>query len=286
VGEFCLRAWPASGPAPERLNAIHRLMDQGRTAGLEFVPTVLRTSAGRTHVEQASRLWDLTTWMPGRADFHERPTSARLEGACLALARLHAVWARTPCPPAPCPAILRRLSCTREWLDLTASGWRPVFAAGDPVAPSAGRAWRLLQAQVSKIPERLAPWTVVPLPLQPCLCDVWHAHVLFEGDTVGGLVDYGSVKVDHVAVDLARLLGSLVPDDSPKTALGLAVYERLRPLTDREQSLVGLLDETGTILAAVNWLRWLYRDGRHFEDRTAIARRLEQLVVRLEHPGE
>jgi Ser/Thr protein kinase RdoA (MazF antagonist) len=95
-------------------------------------------------------------------------------------------------------------------------------------------------------------------------------------------VDYGSVKVDHVAVDLARLLGSLVEGDAERTAAGLTAYARLRPLTDRDWRLVRLLDETGAVLAAANWLRWLYHDGRRFEDRAAVAERLTRLVRRLE----
>jgi Ser/Thr protein kinase RdoA (MazF antagonist) len=109
--------------------------------------------------------------------------------------------------------------------------------------------------------------------------------VLFVGDAVSGLVDYGSVKVDHVAADLARLLGSLVPDDGAGMAAGLAAYGRLRPLSAQEEALVSVLDETGAVLGVTNWLRWLYRDGRWFEDRADmahVAQRLGQLVERLE----
>jgi Ser/Thr protein kinase RdoA (MazF antagonist) len=120
------------------------------------------------------------------------------------------------------------------------------------------------------------------MPLQPCLCDVWHAHVLFEGEAVTGLVDYGSVKVDHVAVDLARLLGSLVEGDARRTAAGLTAYRRLRRLTQREAELVGVLDETATVLAVANWLRWLYHEGRRYDDRAAVTARLAGLVRRLE----
>ncbi|HYT91790.1 MAG TPA: phosphotransferase [Gemmataceae bacterium] len=286
VGELCLRAWPESGLTIERLSAMHRLMDQALASGLEFVPTVLRTRERRSYVEHTGRLWDLTTWMPGRVDFHTHPTAARLDAACTALARLHAAWVPTPTPIGPCPAVLRRLTCAREWLALVASGWRPALARADPISTPAERAWRLLQTPVPPLPERLTPWLAVTLPLQPCLCDVWHDHVLFEGDVVRGLVDYGSVKVDHVAVDLARLLGSLVPDDTAMTAIGLAAYGRMRSLTYQEQTLVGLLDETGVIFGAANWLRWLYHEGRHFEDRSAVAARLSQLVARLERRGE
>jgi Ser/Thr protein kinase RdoA (MazF antagonist) len=283
AGPLCLRAWPVPGPPPERLDVIHSLMDAAVRAGLEFVPPVVRTVTHQTWVSHAGRLWDLTAWMPGRADFHERPGVRRLEGACSALARLHTVWRRQDIPPGPCPAVRRRLDGAAEWAALVGSGWRPAFPPhDDPVTPWAERAWRLLGLHLPRLTERLAPWAAAPFSLQPCLCDVWHDHVLFEGDAVTGLVDYGSVKLDHVTADLARLLGSLVPDDPELTAAGLEAYARLRPLSPQEQALVAVLDETGTLLGAATWLRWLYHDGRRFDDRPAVARRLAGLVVRLE----
>ncbi len=126
-GAWCLRAWPEGGASPERLQAIHHLMESARDEGLTFVPAILRATAGRTWVEYAGRLWDLTAWMPGRADFHDSPTPARLNSACTALARLHLAWAKISRPPGPCPAVQRRLQAAREWAELLASGWRPVF---------------------------------------------------------------------------------------------------------------------------------------------------------------
>jgi Ser/Thr protein kinase RdoA (MazF antagonist) len=131
----------------------------------------------------------------------------------------------------------------------------------------------------------LGPWTDRPVPLQPCLCDIRHDHVLFEGHHLTGFVDFGGVKIDHVAVDLARLLGSLVADDEEQRSAGLRAYARLRPLSGEEQARVAVLDETGTRLGAANWLKWLYREGRHFEDQAAVARRLAALVERIERWG-
>jgi homoserine kinase type II len=280
---LCLRAWPESGPPPQRLQGIHALMELARGAGLEFVPAVCRSAAGTTWVEHAGRLWELTAWLPGEATFHDQPTPQRLDAACTALARLHLAWSRAAAPAGPCPAVGRRLDSAREWAALVGSGWRPDFRNQDDLIDAWGqRAWRALEAHFPRLPERLAAWAEVPLPLHPCLCDVWHDHVLFVGDAVTGLVDYGSVKADHAAADLARLLGSLVPDDSERTAAGLAAYARLRPLSLQEQKLVRVLDETGILLGVANWLRWLYRDGRRFEDRSGVARRLAELVLRIE----
>jgi Ser/Thr protein kinase RdoA (MazF antagonist) len=280
---LCLRAWPPTGPSAERLRFIHGLMRSARDRGLGFVPAVFLTGGRQSLVVHAGRLWDLTQWLPGQSDFAAHPSPGRLETALTALAQVHAAWAEVQ-TVGPCPAVARRLTCAREWAELLGSGWRPdcASAVADPVRDWAERAWRLLPRHLPGLAEHLEPWRDRPQALQPCLCDVWHAHILFEGDDVSGLVDYGSLKMDHVAVDLARLLGSLVGDDTARRAAGLRAYRRVRPLTPEEEALAEVLDVTGTVLAAVNWLRWLYHEQRRYEDRSAVARRLAEVVLRLE----
>jgi len=90
------------------------------------------------------------------------------------------------------------------------------------------------------------------------------------------------VKVDHIAVDLARMLGSLVGDDRDRWDAGLRAYRQVRSLSGEEEALAIVLDRTGTLLGAANWLRWVYHDGRFFEDREGVARRLAVLVERME----
>jgi Ser/Thr protein kinase RdoA (MazF antagonist) len=135
---------------------------------------------------------------------------------------------------------------------------------------------------MDQMPCVLSPWAERPLPLQPCLCDIWHDHVLFDSERVAGLIDYGGVKIDQAAVDLARLLGSMAGDRKELRAAGLYAYGRWRPLSWEEEALVSILDETGTLIGMANWLKWLYRDGRCFEDPAAVARRLAELVERVE----
>jgi Ser/Thr protein kinase RdoA (MazF antagonist) len=278
---LCLRAWPPGDPTPERLAWLHELMAAARAAGLAFVPAVLRAGAA-TVVAHAGRLWELTDWLPGDADFHEHPHPARLRAACAALARLHHAWADRYPARGTCPALARRLDRAAAWLALASPGWCPRPSAVDPVRPWAERAARLLSAWAGRVAPLLAPWAGRPFALHPCLCDVWHDHVLFDGNAVTGVIDYGSAKVDHPAADLARLLGSLVGDDAAAWADALGAYTAVRPLSADEQALARALDRTGVILAAANWLVWLYHERRPFDDRRRVAERLAGLVRRLE----
>jgi Ser/Thr protein kinase RdoA (MazF antagonist) len=295
AGLLCLKAWPPHESSRERLTWIHGLMQRARREGLRFVPEVFPDGDGQTCVEHVGRLWDLTDWMPGRADFHERPTPERLRPACVGLAQLHEAWRSAGAfRPGPFPAVRRRVERARAWLELTGSGWRPEFASppGDPVHPWAERAWDLVRNRIQEIPHLLG--TPFPYPVgtpnspgeylvQPCLCDVWHDHVLYEGSAVTGLIDYGSTKLDHVAVDLARLLGSLAGDDRALRTTGLQAYCGARRQSPGVlEPLVDALDRTGTLIGAANWLLWLYLDGRVFDDRRRVADRLAQLVRRIE----
>jgi aminoglycoside phosphotransferase (APT) family kinase protein len=95
------------------------------------------------------------------------------------------------------------------------------------------------------------------VPVQPCLCDVWHDHVLFTGEAVTGLVDYGEVKPDHPAVDLARLLGDLIGDDERRFHLGLAAYRAAGGPVEVDEHFVRLLDRTGVVCAVIHWVNEL-----------------------------
>jgi Ser/Thr protein kinase RdoA (MazF antagonist) len=303
TGWFCLKAFPESGPDQERLHWIHTWMRTARDMCQSFVPRVCSTRHGQTWVRSTGRLWELVAWLPGAADFDDNPSSARLVAAGAALARLHQALQRCPVDGAAgtrrnleyripnfrarYPAVERRLRCLRAWLDLIQSGWRPepVTFPALPVA-SIWHAWDLVRRHAGSIPNRLAPWTDQPAAVQPCLCDVWRAHVLFTRDEVTGIVDYASMKIDHVAVDVSRLLGSFAGLDPAAWQAGLRGYRQVRPFTREEEALAHVLDETGTVLALANWLRWLFYERRAFQDEQEVVRRFTTLVQRFERTGK
>jgi hypothetical protein len=90
------------------------------------------------------------------------------------------------------------------------------------------------------------------------------------------------VKMDHVAVDLARLLGSLVGDNEDLWELGLRAYQAVYSPGETDPRLARILDRTGAVLALGSWLRWQYIEGRQLPNREAVASRLQRLVKRIE----
>jgi Ser/Thr protein kinase RdoA (MazF antagonist) len=279
-GDWCLRAWPAQQISGQLLNKIHFLMKLARDQGLLIVPKILASRTGSTWVEKGDRIWDLTSWMPGIAANPGEVNREQVEAAFTALALLHQAWAAVAPAHGSCPAVNRRLESYRVW-DASIQTTRLECCPDDPRQKWAERAQRLLRAHAAKISVRLYPWVDRVVPLQFCLCDIWNDHVLFDGNTVTGLIDYGGVKIDHVAVDLARLLGSMVEDQVDLRVAGLEAYKRIRPLSFQEEELVSVLDETGTLVGLITWLKWLYVDGKQFDDRNAAAQRLRVLVERV-----
>jgi Ser/Thr protein kinase RdoA (MazF antagonist) len=284
-GPICLRAWP-SGVSAYRVGQIHDLMRRARAVGLSFVPRVLAAQAGSCAV-RAGVCWEAVEWLPGQSDYRQRPSAGRLESACTSLARLHRAWrplaGRVQVPP----CIERRLAVAAEWENLRRSGWQPLdaLAVDDPLRPVAAQALEALDRRLPDMPDRLLPWADREQPLHVCHVDPWHDNLLFTDEELTGLVDYGAARLDHPAVDLARLLGSLADDRSDDWRIGLAAYRAVLPFSREDEQLAQLLDRTGAVFALANWLLRLCRERQPIADRPAAAERMAVLLQRLEQPA-
>jgi Ser/Thr protein kinase RdoA (MazF antagonist) len=140
---------------------------------------------------------------------------------------------------------------------------------------------QLVRLAADRVAQTLATAVSLKVPIQPCVGDVWHDHVLFLGDSVSGLVDFGGMRADTVAGDIARLLGSLVADDAAAWQIGLTAYNRYRPLSRDERHLVTAFDHSGVLLGGLEWLEWIYVERRVFSSRGAIESRLDTAIARL-----
>lgn len=281
---LCLRRWPHQHPTHSQLQTIHEVLYHVAANGFVKLPTPFRSRDGQTFVSLAGHLWELTRWLPGRADFHERPTSNRLDAALLALAQFHqrseSFESRIGTPP----GIANRLEQIEQLSTGIANEMsQAVLTCGWPEFQQ--RAMSILywfNEQMPAIKPLLDLTSRFQVPLQPCIRDIWHDHVLFEGDEVSGFVDFGALRTDHVACDVSRLLGSLIGSERARWEQGLAKYQSLRPLTADELVLVDAYDRSTVLLSGMNWVQWIAVEDRKFDDRQRVLKRLDEILQRLQ----
>lgn len=285
-GDFCLRRWPPEHPDEDRLHFIHSVLRTAFEGGLHEVPLPIIHSGGDSFFRHDGFLWELAPWMPGAADYHCHPTREKLRSALQWLAKFHAATApsRSNFATSPgieerrkllqqllsgdCAEIVRRLD-TFTWPEFVVRGRRMLAA---------------FQRDAHGLATTLTDASRLACSLQPCIRDIWHDHVLFEGDQVTGVVDFGALRPECVATDIARLLGSLVRDDPEGQRIGLDAYSEIRPLGAEEQKLWNVFDASTVLLSGMNWLRWICLEQRSFEHPDRVLARLDEILLRLDRP--
>lgn len=286
--DFCLRRWPVEYPQEENLAFIHAVLRHVAHAGFAVAAVPIANSSGRTYLDHSGYFWELAPWMPGQADFNDRPTELRLVAAMQCLAQFHQAtegFAEVSSrPPQPSPSVVQRRGILRDWLtgrtcELEQALARP--SNWPEMTPRVEKLLRLFPQWAPFADEALAPLAEMPVRLQPCIRDVWHDHLLFTGDKVTGLVDFGAMGVDSVACDVARLLGSLAGNSARLWRIGMDAYCRIRGLSSTELALAPALDASGVLLGALNWAAWVMLGKREFEDPQAVLRRMDVLIDRL-----
>lgn len=302
-GPHILRRWPREHPTPERLRFIHTVLRYASGRGCSVIPVPIVATNGESFVPFAGHLWELAPWMPGGADFEYAPSMAKLQAALRSIAQFHLAVAdyteagRIRPNVGSAPAIVTRITRLRE---LAFGGSQRLGRAIDTsrCPELALPARQFLAGLPVVLPRALAllePLAATQLPLQPCLRDIWHDHVLFTGDEVTGIVDFGALDIDTPATDISRLLGSLASVTPLRFAegqaeghvglhvwqLGLDAYASVRSLSLAEWQAVEALDLSGLVLAGCNWIDWIYVDRRRFENLSQVVGRFERIMARV-----
>ncbi len=282
-GPVALRCWPTAHPTRQRLNEIHAAMCAARQTELTFVPALTKNRHGGSFTSDGRHLWEVTQWMPGKADYLAEPSPQRLQAALQALAKLHLAWRETPQPATPAgrsPAAIERRQKLEHCLQQL-HYWKLQPLDDSPHCRLARRTLQHLAACGPQLLHQLTSSLDQQVALHFVLRDVWSDHVLFSGDRVSGIIDYGAARVDEPATDVARLLGSLEPFDQRQWLIGWDAYHAVNPHVDLER--VRLLDRVGTLLSAVQWLQWLVLQPRQFDATTTqLVERWQRLLHRLE----
>jgi homoserine kinase type II len=278
AGPWALRRWPESYPA-ERLAWIQATLRE--LPNSLPIPRPVLADTKQPYVYHLGALWTVEPWMPGSADYWANPAEPKLVAALQTLAEFHVAAARWKSEPRSIPAIGNRIAALVEH-NARGDEYRAAVAAmeGD-LQPWLSESCGLAQAASGEWLQRLRKAASVQAALIPCIRDVWHDHVLFTDSVVTGIVDFGAMRLDSLAVDVARLVGSLVGDPEGPRRLALSAYVARNPGCDRELELVDLIDGSSQVIAALNWVRWLCVERRAFSNLDRVAQRLIRLVGRL-----
>jgi Ser/Thr protein kinase RdoA (MazF antagonist) len=235
------------------------------------------------------RYFELSEWLPGAADFWDRPSPMRLQAAMRALAKLHLAWRGTASPTSETPACVER---RRRYLDSLLSGELQSIKLAlenddrDALDTYVHRdialdVLRIAWSAVPSLAQALDSARSLTVTQQYCLRDIWHDHVLFTDDVVTGVVDFDAVGMDSVSTDLARLVGSLIGDDPVRWEAAIAAYAELRSLNENERQLISVIDRANVVLTGLQWLSWLYIERRPFGAKSRVRQRITAIHERL-----
>jgi hypothetical protein len=122
----------------------------------------------------------------------------------------------------------------------------------------------------------------VARPVQTVVRDLWHDHLLFDGERLGGLVDFGTMQIDARECDWARMLGSLRVEGQVPWTWAKQIFAALPEAPAVDWTYVQWLHATGSILGWMNWIDWLFHERRHFANRAAAIERLKLLGEQIE----
>jgi Ser/Thr protein kinase RdoA (MazF antagonist) len=279
--DWCVRSWRSDKPR-EKIDAIHQAMQLATADGCAFIPVLQRTQRGQTLWTHSLRLWEVSTWLPGRPAPCDNVDGGLAEGALTSLGRLHAALRSHHAARGQPRGLLDRLHTIEGWErsrdQSWSSGWtesvRAVKQRGGALADAiearedltamlasigslAAVCWERLQ---STLPSALHRWLGQAMALQWTPRDVHREHVLFVDRQVSGIIDFGAGAVDWPGVDAARLLPEIASPNPDRWHRALLAYREATGQTLPLPCLQAIAWATHFI-ALDGWLRWWLDDS-------------------------
>lgn len=294
--QYCLRRWP-EGTNPERVKSINSVLAQ---TDLPFIPRPVVANSLESVFTHAHHEWTLQPWMPGQSITKLPPPYAVLRNAVQAVALFHQMTASNrfsndsskdefaqqslALVKGQPPGLRFRVEQATSHLqhDLNGLGTANIPSRLAELNPRRERLIPLFLEVAPRIIDASRSALQWEVPLQPCIRDIHAGHVLFTGDQVTGLIDFDAMRLDSVATDLARMLGSYCSDDRELWDAGLAAYHEIRPLSNDERDLVVHYDRLAVLLTGLQWLDWMLLEGKQFE-LARVLPRIDATLARLEH---
>lgn len=282
---YCLRRWP-EGTSPARVLAITAVLAQ---ADLPFIPRPVSGNSQQAFATHGGYVWTLQSWMPGRSVDKLPPQVELLRNAIQAVAQFHRTtkgfhFNDEPWGKGNPPGLQSRTDLAAAYLQgkLNRLSTAPIPGHLNELQPRREYLIPLFLEVAKRVLDESRAALRWEVPLQACIRDIHAGHMLFTGDRVTGLIDFDAMRVDSVATDLARLLGSYCGDDFELWDIGLSAYDEVRPLSREERELVVHYDRLAVLLTGLQWLDWILLEGKQFQ-LARVLPRIDATLERLEH---
>ena len=281
----CLKGTPASPQNFERLQLAEKAISSANKHEPRVLPSTLPPSTHPFAIRADELYWQLSQWMPGKANYLEQPSDKKLRNAVSTLAQLHVVWAKSPNAGHLGPIDYTSPAMDDRIRMLEALTQQSLLDFGRPANLREEDLARRTSLQLVRLGkewlEQLLFHRKQPIKLHTVLRDIWSDHVLFVDEAVSGIIDLGAIRIDEPATDVARLIGSLEPNSPARWRMALETYRHINPSVSFER--VALLDKVSCLLSAVQWYRWLIAERRQFHSpATVLLNRWELFLSRLE----
>ncbi|MBL9094769.1 MAG: phosphotransferase [Planctomycetaceae bacterium] len=304
-GICALRRWPQDHPTGKKLEEIFSALTMAAKRGCDFVTIPFSALDGRPYVRHENHLWQIEPWKPGAPV--AAPSDEQLRRAFACLAQFHFavrdVETRRPTRSVS-PAVTRRLDvladCTAARFDaIRAFAHERQSELQAAVAADLDDYLRIFRKLSPAVEQLLLLCSRREVLLQTVIGDIHSEHVLFDGERVSGIIDFGALTTDSVALDLARLVASYCGDDEARQQLALEAYEQAAAEYSRsagliaggelaidERVLIEAFDKSGALLAPFRWLTWIFIERRGFAHDGRVVARWRELMRRLRRMSE
>jgi Phosphotransferase enzyme family len=267
AGAWRLRRWPPA-TTEARLQSTHAAMRLARELGVDFVPDVAALPDGGAILTRDGRRYDAWRWQPGapveratalapaddrRVDLPAILPDAAFAAAIGTIARMHAASQSETRPAAVAELPLAGLpTVVRQAWGAQRSVLRPLAPALPPVQRWLATGERVLPAAE----QALAAVSVADMGEALTHLGLWPAHLLLEGDRLGGLLGWESAAWSSPLLDLAQAIVRLRGWTAASVETALAAYGDQAPLSGEARRLLpavaalDLVPSAGSLLVA------------------------------------
>lgn len=275
---YCLKRWPLGFHDEKRIDWIHRVLLFARANGCPELVAPIISNSGRTYLQRQHAFWELNHWVDGEPASQASISDDQIQSAIEFLARFHQATARYHFSFEPSNKLLL-IRDRLIHLEKEVSAIDKLIGGQSYVTSSDWEAYKRHAPGLAKdITKFILVYCETRLPVQPVIRDIRGEHLYFDGSTLSAVIDFGAMRIDSLACDLSRLLGSFLGDDAAKIQRWLDHFSSRRQLSPMERAIVLPMIHAGVILGIANWLKWILLEKRTFDDPDLVLSRVNSLM--------